>query len=68
MNNRDLVINLVSKLPAETSLGEIARQIRFIDGIQTARAQAKVFDGLPAEAARKLVDVWAARPASSGRF
>lgn len=59
MSNRDLVIDLLSKLPEDASLGEIAREIEFLAGIQTAREQAQRREGIPAEDARKLVEAWA---------
>jgi hypothetical protein len=61
MSNRELVIELVSKLPEDTPLDEIARQIELLAGIRTARAQARQGEGIPAEEARKLVDTWASQ-------
>lgn len=61
MSNRDRVIELVTKLPPDTSLADIAREIELLAGIQTAREQARRKEGIPADDARKLVDSWAAR-------
>jgi predicted transcriptional regulator len=61
MSNREIVIDLLSKLPEEASLGEIAREIEFLAGIQEGREQARRGEGIPVEEARKLVDTWAAR-------
>jgi hypothetical protein len=61
VSNRELVIDLVSKLPQDTPLADIARQIELLAGIQIAREQAKRGEGIPAEAARKLIDSWAVR-------
>jgi hypothetical protein len=58
VSNRETVIELVSKLPDEMSLAEIAREIELLAGIQTAREQARRQEGIPAEDARKLVDAW----------
>ena len=58
MSNREIVIDLLSKLPEDASLNEIAREIEFLAGIQTARQQAHRREGLPAEDARKLIDAW----------
>jgi len=60
MSNRELVMDLVQKLPADTPLAEIAREIELLAGIQTARQQARRGEGVPAHEARKLVDSWAA--------
>jgi hypothetical protein len=59
MSNREIVIDLVGKLPEDTPLEEIARQIEFLAGLRAAREQARRGEGVPAEDARKLVDTWA---------
>lgn len=59
MSNREIVIDLLSKLPENASLEEIAREIELLAGIKTAREQAWRREGSPAEDARKLVDSWA---------
>ncbi|MEK7684171.1 MAG: hypothetical protein AAB466_01975 [Verrucomicrobiota bacterium] len=61
MSSREMVIELVTKLPEDTPLAEIAREIELLAGIQTAREQARRSEGLPAEDARKLVDAWASK-------
>jgi hypothetical protein len=61
MSNREIVIDLLSKLPEDAPLEEIAREIEFLAGIQTARQQARRREGLPAAHARKLIDAWAGR-------
>jgi len=55
MRNREIVIDLLSKLPEDSSLEEIAREIELLAGIKTAREQARRREGIPAEDARKLV-------------
>ena len=59
MRNREIVIDLLSKLPEDASLEEIAREIELLAGIKTAREQARRREGIPAEDARKLMDTWA---------
>lgn len=59
MSNRDLVMDLLSKLPEDAPLQEIAREIEFLAGIRTAREQARRREGVPAEKARTLIDAWA---------
>lgn len=61
MSNRELVIDLVSKLPKDMPLEDIARQIELLAGIKVAREQAGRGEGIPAEEARKRIDSWAAR-------
>jgi len=58
-SNRDIVIDLLSRLPEDASLQEIAREIELLAGIKTAREQARRREGIPVEEARKLVDTWA---------
>ena len=59
MSNREIVINLLSRLPEDAPLEEIAREIEFLAGVRTAREQARRREGIPAEDARKLIDAWA---------
>jgi predicted MarR family transcription regulator len=56
MSNREIVIDLLSKLPEDASLKEIAREIELLAGIKVAREQAARSEGIPAEDARKLID------------
>jgi hypothetical protein len=53
-----MVIELVSKLPENTPLEQIAREIELLAGINKAREQARRGEGIPAEDARKLVNSW----------
>ena len=59
MSNRQIVIDLLARLPEDAPLEEIAREIEFLAGIRTAREQARRREGIPADEARKLVDAWA---------
>jgi hypothetical protein len=56
-----MVIELVSKLPENTPLEQIAREIELLAGVNKAREQARRGEGISAEDARKLVDSWASR-------
>lgn len=60
MSNREIVIGLLSRLPENTSLEEIAREIELLAGIRAGREQASRREGVLAEDARKLVAAWAA--------
>ena len=46
MSNREIVIDLLSKLPEDMPLEEVAREIEFLAGIQTAREQARRREGI----------------------
>jgi predicted transcriptional regulator len=60
MSNREIVIDLLSKLPENVSLGEIAREIEFLAGVQEGLEQAKRGEGITVVEALRLVDTWAA--------
>jgi hypothetical protein len=59
VSNREIVMDLLSRLPENAPLEEIAREIEFLAGIRTAREQAHRREGIPAEGARKLIETWA---------
>jgi predicted transcriptional regulator len=61
MSNRDLVIELVSRLPENTPLPEIAHEIEFLAGVREGLAQAERGEGVPAEDVRKLLSQWATK-------
>ena len=61
MSNRELVIDLVSRLPEDTSLEEIAREIELVAGIREARQEAARGEGVSADLAKQMVDAWVAR-------
>lgn len=56
-----MVIELVSKLPENTPLEQIAREIELLAGINKAREQARRGEGMLAEEARKVIASWASR-------
>jgi predicted MarR family transcription regulator len=59
MSNREVVIDLVTRLPEDTTLEDIAREIELLAGLLVARNQARRGEGILAEDARRLVDSWA---------
>jgi hypothetical protein len=61
MSNREIVIDLILKLPEDTSLHDIAREIELIAGIRKAREEAARGEGVSPEKAKQLVDSWASR-------
>mgnify|MGYP001550578033 CR=1 FL=1 len=61
MSDRETVIELVSKLPDDTPLKEIAERIELLAGLKNAREQARNRQGASAEEVRKLVDSWASQ-------
>jgi hypothetical protein len=61
MSNREIVINLIEKLPEDMSLQDIAREIELIAGVRKAREEAARGEGVSPEQARQLVDSWVSR-------
>ena len=61
MSNKELVLGLLARLPEDTPLDNIAREIQLLAGLKTAREQAHRREGIPAEDARGLVDTWTGR-------
>ena len=61
MSNRDIVIDLVKKLPEGAPLQDIAREIELITGIRAAREEAAQGKGVSPDQAKQLVDSWASR-------
>ena len=61
MSNKELVADLVQRLPDDVSLLDIAREIELLAGIKTAREQARRGEGVPAEDAKKMIEAWASR-------
>ena len=61
MSNRERVIELVTRLPEDTPLEQIAREVELLAGLKTARDQARRGEGMSIDDARKLVDTWPAR-------
>ena len=59
MSNRELVIELLNKLPEDTPLAEMAREIEFVAGICEGLAEADRGEGTPAEEIKRLVAEWA---------
>ncbi len=61
MSNRELVIDLVKKLPADTSLEDIVREIEFVAGVKEGLAQSNREEGVSADEARRLVKEWTSK-------
>jgi predicted transcriptional regulator len=60
MSNRELVIDFVNKLPEDTPLEEIVRQIEFVAGVKEGLAQSERGEGISAEEVRRLLREWTA--------
>ena len=61
MSSKEMVIGLLSRLPEDATLEDIAYEIELLAGITVAREQARRGEGIPAKDARKMVDARAAQ-------
>lgn len=55
MSDREMVMDPVARLPADTPMREIARAIELVADKKAAREQARKEQGIPAEDARILI-------------
>jgi hypothetical protein len=55
MGNREIVLDLVNRLPEETSLHEIAREIEFIAGVNEGFEEIQNGQGIPIQDLRNLM-------------
>ena len=60
MSNREIVLDLVNRLPEETSLHEIAREIEFIAGVKEGFEEIQSGQGIPIQDLRNLMQTWIA--------
>ncbi|HTB63859.1 MAG TPA: hypothetical protein VK737_09740 [Opitutales bacterium] len=56
-----MVIDLVSKLPENTPLPDIMREIEFLAGLQEGLEQAERGEGVSVDEARKLLRQWVSK-------
>ncbi len=61
MSNREIAIDLIQKLPENTSLHEIAREIEFVAAVREGFDQMERGEGVPAEKVRQMIPSWIAR-------
>jgi hypothetical protein len=61
MSNREIVINLIERLPEDMPLQDIARAIELIAGVRKAREEAARSEDVSPERAKQLVDSWVSR-------
>jgi predicted transcriptional regulator len=58
MSNKQIVADLMTRLPEEASLTDIAREIEFIAGIREGFAQLDRGEGTPLEEVEKQLPAW----------
>lgn len=61
MSNREIAMDLIQKLPEDTPLREIARELEFVAGVREGFEQLKRGEGIPADEVRRMVPSWIAK-------
>jgi predicted transcriptional regulator len=61
MTCKDIAVDLISKLPDEATLTDIAQEIEFVAGIRRGAEELDRGEGVPAEEVFKLIPTWAQR-------
>ena len=58
MSNREIAIDVIQKLPEDTSLRDIAKKIEFVAGVREGFEQIDCGEGVPAEKVREMIPTW----------
>jgi len=58
MSNKEIVIDLVGRLPENATLLEIAKEIEFVAGVREGFAQLDRGEGVPLEEVEKQLPSW----------
>lgn len=61
MSNKEVVANLLAKLPEDVSLQQIAREIEFIAGVREGLEQLDRGEGVGVEEVDRLIASWPTR-------
>jgi len=61
VSNKQVVSNLLDRLPDDVSLRDIAKEIEFISGVREGLDQLDRGDGVPLEDVEKMIASWTAK-------
>jgi predicted transcriptional regulator len=61
MSNKEVVSDLLSRLPPDVSLQEIAREIEFIAGVREGLDQLDRGEGVPIDQVEKMIESWSTK-------
>ncbi len=61
MNNKEVVSDLLTRLPDDVSLQQIAREVQFVAGVRESLAQLDRGEGVPIEQVDRLIESWTTR-------
>jgi predicted transcriptional regulator len=58
MSNKELVADLLTRLPDDVSLQQIAREVEFVAGVREGLDQLDRGEGVPIDQVEKLIASW----------
>ena len=58
MSSKEIVIDLIQRLPDDVSLRDIAREIEFVAGVREGLAELDRGEGVPLEEVEKRLPSW----------
>jgi hypothetical protein len=58
MSNKEVVSDLLTRLPDDVSLQQIAREVEFVAGVREGLEQLDRGDGVEIEKVEKLIESW----------
>ena len=61
MSDREIVLDLVNRMPTDSTLKDIAREIDFVAGVREGFEQLDRGEGKPAEEVKRMIDSWIAK-------
>jgi predicted transcriptional regulator len=61
MSNRELILDVVSKLPEDASMEDILEEIRFVAGVKEAIAESDRGEVVSIEEARRQIRLWTSK-------
>ncbi|MBP7142257.1 MAG: hypothetical protein KBA71_10150 [Opitutaceae bacterium] len=61
MSNKEVVADLLTRLPDDVSLQQIAREVAFVAGIREGLDQLDHGEGIEIERVEKLIESWTTR-------
>jgi len=61
MSNREIAIDVIQKLPPDTSLREIAKELEFVAAVREGFEQLERGQGVDAREVRKMIPSWIAK-------
>lgn len=61
MSSKEIVMDLVRRMPEDVSLHDIAREIEFVAGVREAFAELDRGEGVPLEKVEKQLPKWVAK-------